>query len=311
VVGRAAAGVGKLGACRDGVASSWRRLSCSTQASVWGSLTGHRSWCAVHPSLERTGDLWTGVASRCGRPETPRGQSLRTTARAHLPGRQGHTRNGNGNRRSACPRRSAQATAGLNAPGTFPQERPKHRPMTSLRPSQATGFRSTAGIAVLFSGGGGIRTLGRPCGRQRFSRPRRNDRNAASPLEPAPRGTASQRLGPRGAPPHESFLFLFHRATCVPALLARRRVATSSPVLPSPLHPRSGLKLTARSMGGGTVPASRPSRFDEPRPCRGQVVERFGLFLARVGRWRLALRMLVWAKPNLGTLRAPERREHS
>jgi hypothetical protein len=38
------------------------------------------------------------------------------------------------------------------------------------------------------SGGGGIRTLGRPCGRQRFSRPRRNGRNAASQLESASRG---------------------------------------------------------------------------------------------------------------------------
>jgi hypothetical protein len=46
---------------------------------------------------------------------------------------------------------------------------------------------STIGSAMR---GGGIRTLGTPNGVQRFSRPRRNDRNAASQLEPTSRGNA-------------------------------------------------------------------------------------------------------------------------
>jgi hypothetical protein len=101
-----------------------------------------------------TGRSWCAVIRRPNGPEQ--------VATAHPPDRRGDSRNGNGNRRYTCPRGSAQATAGLNAPDTFPQGRTKTRPMTSLRPSQATGFRSTAGITVLFSGGGGIRTLGRP-----------------------------------------------------------------------------------------------------------------------------------------------------
>jgi hypothetical protein len=42
------------------------------------------------------------------------------------------------------------------------------------------------------NGGGGIRTLGPPCDGQRFSRPRRIGRKAASQLESAPRGNAGE-----------------------------------------------------------------------------------------------------------------------
>lgn len=69
--------------------------------------------------------------------------------------------------------------------------------------------------------------------------------------------------------------------------------------------PPSDEGARARILGVESVPASRPSRFDEPRPCRGQVVERFGLFPARVGPTMASRdwRTLVSAKPNLGTLR--------
>ena len=77
-------------------------------------------------------------------------------ARAHPPGRRGDSRNRNGNLRDAGPRGSVQATAGLTLPGTPPQETPEQRPMTSLRPSEVPGCRSTAGISVLSAEGEGF-----------------------------------------------------------------------------------------------------------------------------------------------------------
>ena len=67
----------------------------------------------------------------------------------------------------------------------------QHRPMTSLAPSEVPGFRSTAGIAVLFRGGGGIPTLGRRCRRQRFSSPPRLARKASRRAKFGGRGNVS------------------------------------------------------------------------------------------------------------------------
>jgi hypothetical protein len=60
-----------------------------------------------------------------------------------------------------------------------------------LRAARSACSRDRRRSRTMFvNGGGGIRTHGPPNGGQRLSRPRRNDRNAASQLEPASRGNA-------------------------------------------------------------------------------------------------------------------------
>jgi hypothetical protein len=95
---------------------------------------------------------YTGHGAPCVR----RSHRPAQVARTHPPGRRRDSRNGNGNLRHTGPRGSVQATASLTLPGTFPQETPEQRPMTSLRPSEVLGCRSAAGISVLSAEGEGF-----------------------------------------------------------------------------------------------------------------------------------------------------------
>ena len=166
-----------------------------------------------------------------------------------------------------------EGQVGLDSCGAACKEFGWARAMTSssaLRCPRGHRVSARAARGASRSGGGGIRTLGRPCGRQRFSRPRRNGRNAASQLESASRGNpgGGMNLGRGVCATHQQRSATVLLA-CDAALCSRVRRFRSLSVAGSPTPRGGGYSAAPTRADGQRLPqAAGPSstrHLDERR----------------------------------------------